>query len=420
MRRRIRNLLIIACSAAISMGCVFRSLEDDLEQLEEFAYLFAGSVISDIDKDHGIVVVAFYDAQATEITSYRMLPASGIFEIRSPARPTRFFAFADLNKDLTFQADEPFGWARGGEPIDPALGPTVGILIRIDGLSTGNPPFPAALVGATLDDHLKNYIRPSIGDVTPLDSPLFSRERAEKGLWTPFAFVEQGGAGIHFLDPYDPDRTPVLFVHGINATPRDFTTMINALDTTRYQPWVLSYPSGLRLSWVARGLYQFIEVLHRQHGFEELHVVAHSMGGLVSRGAINLCAQNKSCKYLASYQTISTPWNGVESASDGVKWAPTAVPVWYDLDPGSEYITTLFDTELPDGLPYHLLFGFRHDNMFMPESSDGVIKLSSQLRQSAQVDAATVRGFDEGHVSILENTAVLKQVHSVIVGTSGT
>ena len=190
--------------------------------------------------------------------------------------------------------------------------------------------------------------------------------------------------------------------------------MIDALDTTKYQAWVLSYPSGLRLSWVARGLYQFLDVLHRQYDFDELHVVAHSMGGLVSRGGINLCIQNDSCDFLATFTSVSTPWNGVESAVNGVKWAPTAVPVWHDLDPGSEYITTLFDTDLPDELVYHLIFGFRHDNIFGAESSDGVIKLTSQLRHDAQLGAETVRGFDEGHVSILENKIVIEKVYTAI------
>jgi pimeloyl-ACP methyl ester carboxylesterase len=161
-------------------------------------------------------------------------------------------------------------------------------------------------------------------------------------------------------------------------------------------------------------MYQFLDVLQRQYDFDELHVVAHSMGGLVSRGAINLCVQNRNCDYLASYTTISTPWNGVDSASNGVKWAPTVVPVWRDLEPDSEYITTLFDTALPAGLPYHLLFGYRHDTVFGAESSDGVIKLRSQLRHEAQAAAISIRGYDEGHTSILSNNAVLDTVLSIL------
>jgi uncharacterized alpha/beta hydrolase family protein len=157
-----------------------------------------------------------------------------------------------------------------------------------------------------------------------------------------------------------------------------------------------------------------MELLHIEHGFTELHVVAHSMGGLASRGGINLCMQLDACNYLRTYTTISTPWNGVESAQSGVKWAPTVVPVWRDLDPTSDYVTTLFDTRLRDGFPHRLLFGFRQDSIFGSESSDGVIKLSSQLRHDAQLQASLVRGYDESHVSILSNADVIKLVNEIL------
>jgi len=161
-------------------------------------------------------------------------------------------------------------------------------------------------------------------------------------------------------------------------------------------------------------MYQFLEILHRQYGFDELHVVAHSMGGLVSRGGVNLCTQNDTCKYLRSYTTLSTPWNGVASAASGVRWAPEVVPVWRDLDPSSEYVTTLFDTPLPDELAYYLIFGFRQSSIFGSESGDGVIVLTSQLRHAAQAQARMMRGYDEGHVSILSNETVINAVNEIL------
>lgn len=181
---------------------------------------------------------------------------------------------------------------------------------------------------------------------------------------------------------------------------------------------MFSYPSGMRLSLLANGLYQFLEMLHRQYDFDELHLVAHSMGGLVSRGYINLCAQNKGCKYLRSYTTLSTPWNGVASARSGVEWAPTVVPVWRDMDPGSEFVTTLFDTPMPDGLPHHLLFGFRQNSIFGSESSDGVIKLTSQLRPVAQEQPKMIRGYDEDHVSIMSSESVISKVNEILAESS--
>ena len=282
-----------------------------------------------------------------------------------------------------------------------------------------NRKMPAALVDKPLADYIGADVKFSIGNVTSLDNPWFSEARARAGLWEPYAFMAEGGTGIHFVEPYDPKRTPVLFVHGINGSPRNFSALIDSLDTDTYQAWVYSYPSGLPLDWLARGMAKFLEILQAKYTFDRLHIVAHSMGGLVSRGGINLCLEFDACEYLRNYVTISTPWNGVESAQSGVKWAPTVVPVWRDLEPASQYVTTLFNRPLPDPVRHYLLFGFRQDSIFESGSSDGVIKLSSQLRHEAQVQAVLVRGYDEDHVSILSNPQVIKFVHGILDGATG-
>ena len=408
--RSVTSLLLVT----LVSGCIFTELGDDLDRLEDISHLFTGAVSSDVLQFHSTIVVALEDGQAEKITSFRMLAGSGIFEIRTVKQPRYFFAFADMNKDLRFQADEPYGWAANAQALTPRGSETSGVDIRIS--LQNSAAFPQHLVGEPLENHLNNYARSHIGTVSSLDNPLFSNRQGKKGLWAPFAFMEDGGTGLHFLQPYDASKTPVLFVHGINGAPQDFSSLIHQIDRSRFQAWVLSYPSGLRLSWLARGMFQFVEVLHRQYGFEELHVVAHSMGGLVSRGSLNLCVENRTCEYLRSYTTISTPWNGVAAAQSGVRYAPEVVPVWNDLYPDSEYLATLFDTPLPNNVPHHLLFGYRQDSMSV-ESSDGVIKLSSQLRPAAQDQATSVRGFDQGHVSILHSNDLIEDVNATLLST---
>ena len=361
-----------------------------------------------------IVIVAMHDEEGGEIAGFRMLSGGGPFEIRADKAPTWIFAFYDLNHDLILQKGEPYAWANGKSPLDPASQATDQIDISLSSKTSSIPGVPQKLLGEPLESKFANYVKLSIGTVSSLDNPLFSFEQAEKGLWQPFRFSEDGAAGIYFLEEYDPDRIPVLFVHGINGTPRNFKSLIDGLDSSRYQAWVVSYPSGMRLSWIARGIYQIVEVLHVQHEFDELHIVAHSMGGLVSKGTLNICVSNRDCQYLRSYTTISTPWNGVASAENGTKWSPTVIPVWWDLVPSSEYITTLFDTPFPDDLPYHLLFGYKRDGLSGAESSDGVIKLTSQLRHDAQIRANSIFGFDEGHVSILDSGATAQKLGEIL------
>ncbi len=412
-----RYFLTLALAATLA-GCVFSTLKQDLEKLQEIAHLFAGTVSTEGVEADAIVVVALRDPQGENVARILVMSGPGPFELRSDPTPTFFFAFDDLNKDLIFQVNEPYGWAAGGRALDASKEGTDNINIAISAASRNQAAFPQKLVDARFKNHLDNNLRFNVGTVSSLDNPLFSEEQATKGLWEPYGFIEDGGTGVHFLQPYDPDKIPVLFVPGINDTPRRFAAIIEQLDQSKYQAWVYSYPSGLRLTWLANGTHQFLEMLYRQYRFDELHVVAHSMGGLVSRGGLNLCTQNGSCKYLRSFTTLSTPWNGVESAQSGVKWAPTVVPVWRDLDPDSEYLTSLFDTPLPDGLPHHLLFGFRQNSIFGSESSDGVIKLTSQLRPAAQEQAQLIRGYDEDHVSIVSSETVVRKVHQILAKSS--
>ena len=55
--------------------------------------------------------------------------------------------------------------------------------------------------------------------------------------------------GLYLLQPYDPDRIPLIFVHGLISTPRMWRNVINESKPTRrcaenYQCWVFSYPTG--------------------------------------------------------------------------------------------------------------------------------------------------------------------------------
>src|SRR4029079_12697506 len=86
-----------------------------------------------------------------------------------------------------------------------------------------------------------------VGGVTTLAGSRFTEDVAERGMWQFYDFLIAGRAGIYFLEPYDPKRIPVLFVHGISGTPQNFRTLIATLDRKRFQPWVAYYPTGGRL-----------------------------------------------------------------------------------------------------------------------------------------------------------------------------
>jgi pimeloyl-ACP methyl ester carboxylesterase len=91
------------------------------------------------------------------------------------------------------------------------------------------------------------------------------------------------------LQPYDPNRTPVIFVHGLQDTPASWAPMINALRADpeirrRYQFWVYSYPSGYPYAYSAALFRQELDGVARAFPHHKrIVLIGHSMGGMISR-----------------------------------------------------------------------------------------------------------------------------------------
>lgn len=95
--------------------------------------------------------------------------------------------------------------------------------------------------------------------------------------------------GLYMLQPYDPDRIPLIFVHGLISTPRMWRNVINELEADpelrrRYQCWVFAYPTGNPPAYSAlRFREELAKVHHLYPKAKDYVLVGHSMGGLVSR-----------------------------------------------------------------------------------------------------------------------------------------
>lgn len=138
------------------------------------------------------------------------------------------------------------------------------------------------------------------------------------------------------------------------------------------------------------------------------------MGGLVTRSALNKCVASHSCNYVKSFTSISTPFNGSTSATTGADLTQGAVPVWTDMDPKGKFLVNLFNAPLPKEMPHYLLFGVGSDNTISFGKNDGSVSLASQLRLEAQEQAKEIRGFDNGHVSILSSKEVLAKLFGIL------
>lgn len=255
--------------------------------------------------------------------------------------------------------------------------------------------------------------------VDAFDEERFGAERGNFGFWRPIDFLNAELAGIYFLEPYDDDRTPVLFVHGALGYPKEFESLIDALDRERFQPWFYFYPSGSSLGGISNHLAQMIRKLEIELGFDEVAIVAHSMGGLVSLGAIRHYVEEVDRNDISLLVTISSPLGGDAKAERAEK-RPIELPQSIkDLNPNGEFMTWLFDEDGERGVDrvlaaeteHHMVIGFGGTG---EPYNDGVVSIASQTRPGTQERAASIRVWDETHRSILEAERTANHLNGIL------
>jgi pimeloyl-ACP methyl ester carboxylesterase len=354
-----------------------------------------------------VIVAAVQDTnQGPRVLNYEVLISAGPYNLILPPGKFRVVAFEDLNHDFVRQDDEPVGGLTGVELVGGKS--LIGIDVELGEDGADHPPID---LSDSADNPLLESFRQTIGDVVSLDEKRFSRKSGVAGAWRPVTALSRDQMGVFLLAPYDPCKVPVLFVHGMEGSPQDLRPIIEALDREKYQPWFLAYPSGLRLRFVGVYLAEAIRELGVRHKPYRMHVVAHSMGGLIARSFINQNVALGRRELIRTFITISTPFNGHAGAQRGVRSSPVVAPAWIDLVPNSAFIQHLYQAPLPDYVDHHIFFGFKSID---GPSGDGVVMLSSVLDPRAQFGARGVYGYDETHATILQSEEVIMRVVEIL------
>lgn len=123
-------------------------------------------------------------------------------------------------------------------------------------------------------------------------TPIAERTAKVKELWLGLSGVFRPltqNARLGMLEPYDPNKVPVIMVHGLLSHPRMWRDVYNELRADpelkgKFQFWSFHYPTGWPILYSAmrfrEELAEFDKVFGHQHS--EV-IIGHSMGGLVSR-----------------------------------------------------------------------------------------------------------------------------------------
>jgi len=286
--------------------------------------------------------------------------------------------------------------------------------------------------------------------------------------------------GLYFLQPYDPDRIPLVFVHGLVSSPFTWIETINGLQADpeirkRYQFWVFGYPTGTPILYSALRLREELAKVDKLYPNHRPYVVVgHSMGGILAHAQIvtitpeiwekavgpvarDILARNsnnslvmhalifKSNPRIKRVVFICTPHRGSEMASGGIgRLAISLISLPLNLATTlndavtqAELVQITGSKRLPNSVyglqpnnptfkvlnsasisvPYHSIIGDRGKGD-SPNSTDGVVPYWSSHFDKAQSEVI-VPG-PHGSTELPQTIAELDRILRLHVGLSGT
>ncbi len=118
----------------------------------------------------------------------------------------------------------------------------------------------------------------------------------QRDYWTAFRAPSRFNAtGLYLLEPYQPDRIPLILIHGLASDAFTWQETIVALRShpeinTRYQIWCYQYPTGNSYLKAAADLRcelirtrAILDPSNSSPTFDQTVLVGHSMGGLLAK-----------------------------------------------------------------------------------------------------------------------------------------
>ena len=387
------RFLLLAGVLSLS-GCSFMEIYNQTTLVDNLGTI-KGDVIVSTDQAGPLIGLRFLDEDGIPVLNRSAL-ANEHGEYEFPAFPGNYYiaAFIDANNDGEYQASEHGNYY--GEPTPIRVEKNKNVIVETITIS-GTVPKPETEF-KPIDKTLA--IWKNIGTVVTMEDPRFTPENYNNGLWKPIDFLQKAEGGVFFLQEYNENKIPVLLVHGINNGPTLWKPVIDSFSEESFQPWLLYYPSGLRLDMTSDYLVETVSQLQNKFGFAEFYVVAHSMGGLVTRAFVKKYVElnPENLKNLGLVVTVNSPMAGIASATSGVNFSPIVVPSWRDISPDSEFLQNINKWNWPVEIPYHLVISYLEG-----ESGDGVVPLKSQAQWKLQSEANRIYVFNDEHTKIIDN-----------------
>lgn len=142
-------------------------------------------------------------------------------------------------------------------------------------------------------------------------------------------------AGVYLAEPFDPQRIPVLLIHGLSSTPLVWRNIVSAAQADakirrNYQFWYAYYPTGAPVIFSAALIREDTERVRRQHdprrtsvAGRKIDLVGYSMGGNVAR-ILATDIGDRLWNQIAAvpFDRVRLDPNDREAVREGIFWKP--------------------------------------------------------------------------------------------------
>ncbi|MBO6514724.1 MAG: alpha/beta fold hydrolase [Phycisphaerales bacterium] len=321
----------------------------------------------------------------------------------------------------------------GGSHVDELMGLVIGfagaVCVWLGGIAVG----AGELVGGNWrgGDGLGGWVEHPDGVVRWFDGRGWYGSESEMFSW----YAENGsdGEGAGF-----PGDRVVLLVHGLDEPGGIWDDVAPALFESGYRVARFDYPNDQSVVRSAEGLEDSIGWLGEQ-GVERVDLVAHSMGGLVSREALTSPAMGDSSGMIGGVDIgrlilVGTPNEGSAWAKlRGVAEVRERVQRWVasdeldvgllgklaedgdgqagtDLQPGSEFLTKLNSRTMPKSVPVTCIVG----RVIAPVQTKGlgaVDEAANALGDGVvSVESASLDGCDDVVLFVANHRSLIRTV----------
>lgn len=229
------------------------------------------------------------------------------------------------------------------------------------------------------------------------------------GMW-PLGFAESGLRELDAREAGDPSTvtTPVLLVHGYGANKSNWLFLRRYLGQAGFgRVHALNYnPLAADIPGLAEQLVERAEELKAHFGVDQLHLVGHSLGGLIARYAV----QVHGLEGVRVCITIASPHGGVRLARYG-SYLATVSPLasGLQLRPDSTIMTLLRHSARP--LPTRFVAYYSNLDMIVPARRAMILE--------PELQATNILVKDHGHLSIMLSRQLASSVVDQLAAAEG-